>query len=76
MTSKQELMNMIDELSEDQLQKVIDYIRLMLFQKEKEEEIQLSEEQKRLLELLDYTIDTDRGDFAEKHDSYLYGTSE
>jgi hypothetical protein len=31
MSSKQELMHMIDGLSEDQLQKVIDYIRLMLF---------------------------------------------
>jgi hypothetical protein len=35
--------------------------------------MELNEEQKRLLDLLNYTIDSGRGDFAEKHDAYLYG---
>jgi hypothetical protein len=47
----------------------------MFFQKTGEDEIKLNKEQQELLELLNYTIDTGRGDFAEKHDHYLYGIS-
>ncbi len=71
MPERQEVMNVIDQLSEDQLQKVLDYVRLMFFQTE-ESEAKLDEEQRTLLDLLNYTVATGRGDFSEKHDDYLY----
>jgi len=61
---------MIEQLSYAQLQKVSDYINILFSQAE---ETKLDDEQKELLDLLNYTIDSGRGDFAEQHDRYLYG---
>jgi hypothetical protein len=71
MAAKQEVMGMIQQLSEDQLQNVLNYIKMIFVQLGKSES-QMDEEQKGLLDLLNYTIDTGREDFAEKHDDYLY----
>ncbi|OQX02136.1 MAG: hypothetical protein BWK80_58590 [Desulfobacteraceae bacterium IS3] len=68
---KQEVMNMIGQLSYTQLQKVSDYIKILSSQTE---ETISDDEQKELLDLLNYTIDSGRGDFAEQHHRYLYGT--
>lgn len=73
--SRQEVINMINQLSDEQLQKVVDYIKLMFFQKAKVYEKELDKEQKELLDLLNYTINSGRGDFAEQHDHYLYGVN-
>jgi hypothetical protein len=62
---------MINQLSDDQIQHVAHYI-VTLFQ-EKNSEVPLTEEQQDLLDLLNDTIHTGRGDFAEHHDHYLYG---
>lgn len=70
MNARQEVMNLIGELSESQIKKVIDCIRTI--RKEKKE-TGLTGEQKELLSLLNCTINTGRGDFAEKHDRYIYG---
>jgi hypothetical protein len=72
--SKQEVIHIIEQLSEEQLEKVFDYISVTFFQKNTDV-TPLDEEQRELLELVNDTIDTGRGDFAEKHDQYLYGTS-
>ncbi len=71
--SKQEVISMVNQLSDSQLLKVADYLRQMFFQKAKEHKTELDKEQQGLLELLNYTIDSGRGDFAEKHDHYIYG---
>jgi len=73
LTAKENIINMIDRLPEQQLQKVINYI--VLIKNEKHDETILTQEQQELLDLLNYTIDTGRGDFAENHDAYLYGTN-
>ncbi|CAN2042248.1 hypothetical protein GMMP15_730063 [Candidatus Magnetomoraceae bacterium gMMP-15] len=70
---KQEVIYMLDSLSNDQLKNILDYIKHKFFQQEKVIKTKLNEEQQELLELLDYGIDSGRGDFAEKHDHYLYG---
>ncbi len=70
--SRQEVIDTICQLSEDQLQKAIDYITLILHEGEQEKNPDTDEEQRTLLELLNYTINTGRGDFAEKHDYYLW----
>ncbi|MDM8566678.1 hypothetical protein QUF74_13630 [Candidatus Halobeggiatoa sp. HSG11] len=67
--SKQEVIGLVNQLSDTQLIKVSDYIKQIFLQKEPK----LDEEQQELLKLLDYTIDSGREDFAEKHDHYLYG---
>jgi len=72
MLARQEVMNVVGQLSDEQLRKVLDYIRLTFFTPE-ESEPGSDEEQKTLLDLLDHTVDTGRGDFSEKHDDYLYG---
>lgn len=73
--TKQEVVNMVNCLSEDQLHKVEDYIKLISIQVEKKNDQLLTEEQKELLELTDCTIDTGRGDFSQNHNHYIYGTS-
>lgn len=75
MAAKQEIINMVDQLPKKQLKKVVDYIRVLLLQENKGKEIKLEEEQEQLLELLNCTIDTGRGDFAENHNHYLYGVT-
>jgi len=70
--SKQEVINMVNQLSDSQLLKVADYIKQMFSQKAREHKTELDKEQQGLLELLNYTIDSGRGNFAEKHDRYLY----
>ena len=72
--SKQEVIHIIEQLSEEQLEKVFDYITVTFFQKNNDVTL-LDEEKRELLELVNDTIDTGRGDFAEKHDQHLYGTS-
>ncbi len=67
---KQEVISMIEQLSYAQLQKVSDYINILFSQAE---ETKSDDEQKELLDLLNYTIDSGRGDFAEHHDRYLCG---
>jgi len=71
--SKQEVISMINQLSDSQLLNVADYIKQMFSPKIREHKTELDKEQEKLLELLNYTIDSGRGDFAEKHDYYLYG---
>jgi hypothetical protein len=71
---KQEVMNRVEQLSAVQLQKVSEYISLLFSQTEKETETASDDEQKQLLDLLNDTIDTGRGNFAEHHNRYLYGT--
>jgi hypothetical protein len=67
--SRQEIINRLNQLSDSQLKQISDYIESTF----SGERMELNEEQKRLLDLLNYTIDSGRGDFAEKHDAYLYG---
>ena len=69
---RQEVITMVNRLSDEQLQRVVGYIKLMFAQKTKVYEKKLNNEQKELLDLLNYTIDSGRGDFAGKHDHYLY----
>ncbi|MCP4113747.1 MAG: hypothetical protein GY749_50835 [Desulfobacteraceae bacterium] len=69
--SRQEVIDTISQFSEDQLQKAISYITLILHEGEQEKNSAIDEQQE-LLELLNYTVNTGRGDFAEKHDHYLY----
>jgi hypothetical protein len=71
--SKQEVINIIDQLSNEQLEKVANYIKVLFSQTKREHEKKLDEEQQELLDLLNYTIDSGRGDFSEKHNHYLYG---
>jgi hypothetical protein len=66
---KEQVISMIGQLSYAQLQKVSDYINILFSQAE---ETKLDDEQKELLDLLNYTIDSGRGDFAEQHHRYLY----
>jgi len=66
---KQEVISMIEHLSYAQLQKVSDYINILFSQTE---ETKLDDEQKELLDLFNYTIDSGRTDFAEQHHRYLY----
>jgi hypothetical protein len=70
--SRQEVISMVNQLSENQLAKAAEYIR-QLFDKAKERPAALDAEQNGLLDLLNSTIDSGRGDFAEQHDHYLYG---
>ena len=49
---KQEVMNMVEQLSAVQLQKVSDYISRLFPRKEKETETAFDDEQKQLLDLL------------------------
>jgi hypothetical protein len=58
--SCREVISMVNQLSER-------------FEKMKEWAPALDAEQKGLLDLLNSTIDSGRGDFAEQHDHYLYG---
>jgi len=74
--SRQEVIEMINQLPDEQLPKVVDYIKQLFLQKTEVYVEKLSREQEELLDLLNYTIDSGRGDFAERHDHYLYGTSE
>ncbi|MBC8186138.1 hypothetical protein H8E88_34070 [candidate division KSB1 bacterium] len=71
--SRQEVINIVSQLSDDQLQNLVDYIKLMFSKKTNVQEKKLNQEQKELLDLLNYTIDSGREDFAEHHDRYLYG---
>lgn len=71
--SRQEVISLINQLPDEQLQKVVDYIKQMFLEKTEVLEKKLSKEQEELLDLLNYTIDSGRGDFAECHDHYLYG---
>ncbi len=66
---KQEIISMVEQLPHAQLQEVSDYIKTFFT---KEEEFILNDEQKELLDLLNYTIDSGRGDFSENHDHYIY----
>lgn len=70
--SRQEVISMVNQLSDNQLAKAAEYIR-QLFDKAKERPAALDAEQNGLLDLLNSTIDSGRGDFAEQHDHYLYG---
>ena len=70
--SRQEVINMVNQMSESQLAKVSEYI-MQLFHKMKERPAALDAEQEELIDLLDCTIDSGRQDFAEQHDHYLYG---
>ena len=70
--SRQEVISMVNQLSESQLTKVAEYIK-QFFEKTKERAPALDAEQEGLLDLLNSTIDSGRGDFAEQHDHYLYG---
>lgn len=74
--SREEVIEMVNQLPEEQLQKVVDYLKQLFLQKTEVSVEKLSKEQEELLDLLNYTIDSGRGDFAERHDHYLYGTSE
>ena len=73
--SRQEVIDMINQLSDEQLQELGDYIKPIFSQTIKVHEKRLNKEQKELLGLLKYTIDSGRGDFAEAHDHYLYGAA-
>lgn len=70
--SRQEVISMVNQLSESQLTKVAEYIK-QFFEKAKERTATLDAEQEDLLGLLNSTIDSGRGDFSEQHDHYLYG---
>ena len=70
--SRQEVISMVNQLSESQLTKVAEYIK-QFFEKTKERAPALDAEQEGLLDLLNSTIDSGRGDFAEQHDYYFYG---
>jgi hypothetical protein len=70
--SRQEVISMVNQLSESQLTKVAEYIK-QFFEKTKERALALDAEQEGLLDLLNSTIDSDRGDVAERHGHYLYG---
>ena len=72
MDLRHDIINMLDQLSEDQLQRVIACIREIYLREENAKELQLDEEQQELMDLLAHTVDTGRGDFAEKHNRYLY----
>jgi beta-galactosidase beta subunit len=72
--SRQDVIEMINQLSESQLQKVADYIHQIVSLKIKDRKTEIDKEQTELLALLHYTIDSGRKDFAERHDYYLYGT--
>jgi|GEM_PF-1880444 len=72
MDLRRDIINMLNQLSEDQLQRVIACIKEISLMEDKAKELQLDEEQQELLGLLAHTVDTGRGDFAEKHDHYLY----
>jgi hypothetical protein len=63
LTAKENIINMIERLPEQQLQKVINYI--ILIKNEKHDETILTQEQQELLDLLNYTIDTGRVDFSD-----------
>ena len=69
---RQDVIEMINGLSEIQLQKVADYIHQIVSTKIRERKKELDKEQQELLDLLNYTIDSGRKDFAERHDDYLY----
>ncbi len=69
--SRQEVISMVNQLSESQLTKVAEYIK-QFFEKTKERAASLDAEQESLLDLLDSTIDSGRGNFAKQHDHYLY----
>ena len=73
--SKQEVLNMVNNLSENQLKSVSDYIKQICIKVEKKNDQKLTEEQEDLLELTNDTINTERGDFAQNHDHYVYGIS-
>lgn len=70
--SRQEVIEMINQLPDEQLPGVVDYIKQLFLQKTAGYIEKLSSEQEELLDLLNYTIDSSRGDFAERHDHYLY----
>lgn len=70
--SRQDVIGLVNQLSESQLEKVAEYIT-QLFQKTRNHSAALDAEQEGLLDLLGSTISTGRGDFAEQHDHYLYG---
>ncbi len=65
---RRELIRLVHELSDNQTKLVKAFIQKLLNEKPEDS---LTDEQKSLLDLLNHTISTDRGDFAEKHDKYI-----
>lgn len=72
--SKQEVINMINKLPDSELLKIANYIKLIISENIIEPKEKLDREQKELLELLNYTIDSGKKDFSENHDYYLYSS--
>jgi len=58
MNLKEDIINMLNQLSEDQLQRVIACIREISLNEEKPKEPELDEEQQELLGLLAHSVDT------------------
>lgn len=69
--SKQDVI-IIYQLPDDQIQQVANYI-MRIWSQPQGKNSPLTEEQSELIDLLNNTIQTGRGDFAEHHDMYLYG---
>jgi hypothetical protein len=73
MTAKELLIDEIEKLPDDKIERIIDFIKSLKSLKEDYTPKNLDATQKKLLDLMKYTISSGRKDFAEKHDKYLYG---
>jgi hypothetical protein len=75
--TRQEVLELVEQLPEQQLPIVADFIHSIMppldVENGLDDDEELDEDQKRLLNLLNYTISSGRGDFAENLDHYLYG---
>lgn len=73
MTTRQEVLTLVDQLPENKLPELFDFLQKLLFPPRQTQE--LDDEQKALLNLLSYTVDTSIPDLAQNQDHYLYGTA-
>jgi hypothetical protein len=75
--TRQDVIELVEQLPERQLPIVADFIHSIMPPLEAENGLgndeELDEDQKRLLNLLNHTISSGRGDFAQNLDHYLYG---
>jgi hypothetical protein len=76
--TRQDVIELVEQLPEQQLPIVADFIHSIMLPLEVEngsnkDQKELSQEQKELLDLLNYTVETGITDLARNHDHYLYG---
>lgn len=71
--TKQEVIELVKQLSENQLKELTKFIENIILKEDEDSDPIEDAEQQNLLNLLNYTIESGREDFAKEHNYYLYG---